>query len=386
MAVVAADKYKIKMLANKGSRLAKLALHLMERPSHFFSTTLLGTNICTVTGSVVTTLYIFEHYGEGYATFALLFWPITLIVGELVPKSLYQFYANKVVMVIAPALFFFQILFFPLVWILSQFTDLLIKRIKKNIHKQGSDFSREELEMLMEHGEVEKSDVKPSEVTLVSRIFELADKKVENIMTPLVDVIAVPQDASRKEAAALIEEHEFSRIPLYDDQIFNMVGVLWSIDLLFDEEKKGLTDLARKPYYVPEEMPLDELLFTMKKRGEPLAIVVDEYGAATGIVTVEDLLEEVVGEIGDEHDEVLTLYRRLGAKRFVINGRMEIEEANEKLHLSIPEGDYETIAGFIVHLAGHIPQKGEVLNHKKLKITILKATERVVTEVEVQVY
>lgn len=236
---------------------------------------------------------------------------------------------------------------------------------------------------MLEVGDPETSDVRQSERTMISRIFDLADTKVENIMTPLVDVIALPVDADRARAEQILTEHGFSRIPVYKGQAFNMVGVLSGTDLLFGDKDLSVKELMKAAYYVPEEMPLDELLIAMKRRGEPLAVAVDEYGAATGIVTSEDLLEEVVGEIHDEHDRTPALYNRLGKYRYMLRGRMEIEEANERFKLKIPDGDYETVAGFVIHRLGRIPKAGEGFTFGPYEYRVVRATERAILEVEV---
>jgi CBS domain containing-hemolysin-like protein len=382
MALVNADKYRLALATTGGSKRALSALHMVKHPAKFFSTTLLGTSLCTVTGTVVATLFIIERFGEAYAPFAILYWPFTLILGEIVPKSVYQHYADWLVLRVSPVLFGVSIVLSPVVWLLSRVTDTLLGRIKL---KEGSSppLSRGELELMLEVGHPEASDVRPAERTLISRIFDLAEKRVKGIMTPLVDVVSIPVSATRNEAAEVLEKHEFSRVPVYEGRSFNIVGVLAGTDLLFGEGKESVKEVLKPAYYVPEEMPLDELLIAMKRRGEPLAVAVDEYGAATGIVTAEDLLEEVVGEIRDEHDESLSSYRRLGWHHYLLVGRMEIDEANERLKLEIPPGEYKTIAGFVVHRLERIPRVGESFVYGRLTFTIRRATERAVLEVEV---
>ncbi len=380
IAVVSADRYKLALKADKGSLRARSAIDLIKRPALFFSTTLLGTNIFTVTGSVVTTLFIIYRFGEVYAPLAILYWPLTLIFGEIVPKSLYQHYADRIVPRVAPILLTVSYALYPLIWLLSQLTELLLGGLQRRTREEVP-ISREDLEAMMD---IEaESDVRPQERTMISRIFDLAEKKVENIMTPLVDVIAIPIDASREQAARVMEEYEFSRVPVYDDQIHNILGVLSNTDLLFASEESRVRNLVHPAYFVPEEMPLDTLLVTMKRKGEPMVVVVDEYGAATGIVTTEDLLEEVVGEIRDEHDEIKPLYKRLGHRRFLVDGRMEIEDANERLKLDIPDGDYETIAGFIIHHFERIPRRGERIAVGKYYYIVRRASERAIHDVEI---
>ncbi|HPW44921.1 MAG TPA: hemolysin family protein [bacterium] len=379
MAFVNADKYKLAISTDAGSKLARLALRVLKHPSRFFSTTLLGTNLSTVAGSVVSTFYIIDNYGRDYVPFALLFWPAALIFGEIIPKAIYQRHADRMVLYMAPPLLFFSFLAYPVVWPLSKFTDSLLGQARKT----SDSLTRDDLEIIIESGTEGASDVRPSEKTLISRIFDLEDKKVENIMTPLVDVVALPVSVARREAERALAEHAFSRVPVYEDRFFNIVGVLFGSDFIFHEEEKPVRELMRKAYFVPEEMPLDELLVSMKRKGEEIAVAVDEYGAATGVVTVEDILEEVVGEIRDEHDDKLSLFTRMGKHRYVVSGRMEIEDANHLLKLEIPYGDYETVAGFVISNCEHIPKVGESFTSGKFVFKVLRSTDRAVLEVEV---
>jgi CBS domain containing-hemolysin-like protein len=382
MAIVNAEKYRLAIRTDSGSRLALAALHMVKHPARFFSTTLLGTNLATVTGSVVLTLYIISRYGEAYAPLAILYWPFTLIFGEMVPKSIYQYYANQIVLKVAPVLFIISIVLAPVIWPLTKLTDLLLGGVKKRLGAEPP-LTREELELMIETGTESMSDMKPAERTMISRIFDLAEKKVANIMTPLVDIVSVPVDASREDASQIMEQSGYSRMPVFQGRVVNIVGTIVGTDLLFSDEETPMKALIRPAYYVPEDMPLDELLLTMKRRGQPLTVVVDEFGGATGIVTTEDLLEEVVGEIRDEHDIVAPLYQRIGHHHYLVSGRMEIEEANERLKLGIPHGDYETIAGFLLKKLEKIPKIGDSIMMGDHVYSVRRANERAILEVEI---
>src|SRR3989344_3321176 len=344
MSVVNADKLALRSRARKGSKRAKIALTLFANPARFFSTTLLGTNLSVVTSSVCTTYYIVQNFGASYEGFALLLSPILLIFGEIIPKSLYQHYANPLVLKLMYPLKFFGFLFSPIVYPLSKLTNALLGTVTKKV---GSELpvTRDELELLLREGtETSDSGVGGTgRKTIISRIFDLADKRVTNI-----------------------------------------VGILNNIDLLLADDKATLKESMRPAYYVPEGMPLDELLVTMKRKGEPMAVVVDEFGGASGIVTLEELIEQVVGDIQDEYDYHPPLYYRIGKNRFLVSGRLEIVEANDKLGLGIPLGDYETIAGFLIHQMGEIPQSNVEYHFGKLHFIVHRATERAVQEIEIK--
>ncbi|OGQ04500.1 MAG: hypothetical protein A2W61_07500 [Deltaproteobacteria bacterium RIFCSPLOWO2_01_44_7] len=385
MSVVNADKLALRSRARKGSKRAKIALTLFANPARFFSTTLLGTNLSVVTSSVCTTYYIVQNFGASYEGFALLLSPILLIFGEIIPKSLYQHYANPLVLKLMYPLKFFGFLFSPIVYPLSKLTNALLGTVTKKV---GSELpvTRDELELLLREGtETSDSGVGGTgRKTIISRIFDLADKRVTNIMIPLVDVEALSISVTREEAEMAFADKGFSRLPIFQDRIFNIVGILNNIDLLLADDKATLKESMRPAYYVPEGMPLDELLVTMKRKGEPMAVVVDEFGGASGIVTLEDLIEQVVGDIQDEYDYHPPLYYRIGKNRFLVSGRLEIVEANDKLGLGIPLGDYETIAGFLIHQMGEIPQSNVEYHFGKLHFIVHRATERAVQEIEIK--
>lgn len=384
MAVVNADKLSLRSRARHGSKRARLVLSFLAKPGRFFSTTLLGTNLAVVTASVCTTYFINNRFGERYEWLALILSPVILILGELVPKSLFQHHADHIVLKTAYPLKLFGILFAPVIFILSRLTNVLLGSVTRRVGSE-TPIARDELEMLLKGGEEEISGGKAetSRKTIISRIFDLAEKRAVNIMRPLVDVDAIPITATREEAIRAFEEEGHSRLPVFRDRIFNIVGILTNIDLLMPEPGVSVKERMRPAYYVPEGMPLDELLVAMKKKGEPMVIVVDEFGGASGILTFEDLIEEVVGEIQDEYDTQPPLYYRVGKNRFLASGRLSILEANEKLKLDLPPGDYETVAGFLIHQLGRIPKSGTDYRFGKLRFLVHRANERAVQEMEI---
>jgi len=263
MALVNANKHKLALATDAGSTRARYALHLVKHPALFFSTTLLGTNLCTITATVVTTFFIIDRFGESYALLAILYWPFTLIFGEIVPKSVYQYHADKIVLRIATPLIVVSYVLYPAVWVFSKLTELLLGKVKSRAMTERP-ISKDELEIMIEAGKPEDSDVKPAERTIISRLFDLEDKRVRQIMTPLVDVVDVEESASRGEAERILEENGYSRVPVTQDEPFNVVGILTGTDLLFGDSKKSVKELMRKAFFIPEEMPLDELLLAMK--------------------------------------------------------------------------------------------------------------------------
>jgi CBS domain containing-hemolysin-like protein len=245
--------------------------------------------------------------------------------------------------------------------------------------------TREELRLIFKMSR-KGSDLTPEEVTMIDRLFDFAHKTVKETMVPLVEVVAVEDTATVKEVLELIDVKGHSRFPVYHERIDNIIGVINSFDLLDSSLSQGsLTSFIRTASYVPEVKPVDDLLIEMQKQRKHLSIVVDEYGGSVGIITIEDILEEIVGEIEDEYDPDKKLYRKAGEGKYIVNARMEVDQMGELLPLTLPEGDYETLGGFLLEQFGHIPQPGEVFHFRNMTFTVLSSDERSIGRVEIKI-
>jgi CBS domain containing-hemolysin-like protein len=220
---------------------------------------------------------------------------------------------------------------------------------------------------------------------MINRIFDFTKTRVKEGMVPLIEVKALDEENTVGDAINLIASQGHSRIPVYRERVDNIIGVVNSFDLFTaprTEEKLG--KLIRSCFYVPESKPIDELLLEFQRSGNHIAVVVDEYGGAVGIITIDDILEEIVGEIRDEYDTEEEMIVHLKNDQFLINGRMEIDQINERLGLNLPRGSYETLGGFLLELFGHIPSQGERVQYQNLTFTVLRASDRLIREVRVK--
>ena len=221
---------------------------------------------------------------------------------------------------------------------------------------------------------------------MIDRLFDFAHTTVKEAMIPLVEVEAVEDSAAVKEVVSLIRAKGYSRIPVYKERIDNIIGVINSFDLLDTALSEGpLTTFMRPVPYVPEVKPVDDLLIEMQKQRNHISIVVDEYGGAVGIITIEDILEEIVGEIQDEYDRDERLYHTIGENKYMVSSRMEVDQMCELLSLTLPEGDYETLGGFLLERFGHIPKPGEVLHFDNMTFTVLSSDERSIGRVKIEI-
>ena len=248
---------------------------------------------------------------------------------------------------------------------------------------EGRQHFQQELKLLLQL-EPEEADVTSSEAEMIDKIFDLGDTAVREVMVPLVDVAALPETAAPDEAVRLMQESGFSRIPVFTDRVINVVGVVTAMDLLRrGADAPDLKSLMRPATYVPETKRIDDLLREMQKARLQMAVVIDEYGGAVGIVTVEDIVEQVVGEIQDEHDRTPDTVERLPDGSYRVAGREGVQDLNDALDWDLPTGDFETVAGLVLATVHRIPLVGEEFQVGRYTFTVLEADQRRILTVRI---
>jgi CBS domain containing-hemolysin-like protein len=381
IAMVAADRKRLSRLAHSKSWSARLTFRVLQNPAWFLSTTLVGSNLAEVANAaLVTSIFIslVGSKGDLYAFFILT--PLILIFGEILPKTLFQQKADRWVRKIVPVVWVFSLVLYPLAWLMSKSTSLVLRLLKQEGDGR-THVTREELQLLL-RAEGERSDMKPMEKEMIHRIFRLSTTKIKEVMIPLVEVEALEENSTVEEAIALARQENYSRYPVFRERVDNIMGILHSFDLLLAAgREETIRPFIRPISFFPETKPVDELLMELQRNQESMAAVVDEYGGTVGIVAIEDILEEVVGEIDDEYDIGQPLYKKAGPGKFLINARMEIDHINEILKLGLPRGDYETLGGFVLNRLGRVPFPGEGFRFKGIFFEIQKASERSVSEI-----
>jgi CBS domain containing-hemolysin-like protein len=382
IAMVSADRLLLKGLAAKGSSRAKLVCWWMSHPAKLFSTTLIAINLSTVLASALATIYLITHYGEEYGPLAIVLVPFTLIFCEIIPKSLFQSHANAIVLRAVPALTVFSTIFFPAVWLYSQITNFLLGGVREYSGTE-KPLTREELHLLIKSSTHPESDLRPIERTMIKKILKLAEKRVRHVQIPTTEMVAIPLHMTVEEAEHICDMTGYSRLPVYEERPYQFVGVLHDVELIDVEDGKTLQHLMHPPLFVPEEMHLNDLFLLFREKKEEMALVVDEFGGVSGLVTLNDIYEEVVGEIRDEMDLARQRHQVLGKNRFLVSGRLEVAEANDMLHLRIPMGDYSTIAGYLLWHLGRMPQTGDSIDIGAWCYTIRSVSPRAILEIEI---
>jgi putative hemolysin len=384
MAFIAANRLRIRHLAENGNTVAARYLEAFRHPERMLSATMMGVTVAHIAASSLATWALLPVAGAWAAALATaILVPIMLIFGEVIPKAVAGEWATALILRLYRVLELASALLSPLTW----GARILVTGVLGALGLRASDtrqfVSREELKLLLQL-EPEEADVTVSEAEMIDKIFELGDTAVREIMVPLVDVAALPETAGPEEAVRLIQARGFSRIPVYTDRVINIVGVVTSMDLLRrGADAIGLKTLMRPATYVPETKRIDDLLRELQKTRVQMAVVIDEYGGAVGIVTVEDIVEQVVGEIQDEHDRTGATVERLPDGSYRAAGRERVQDLNDALDWNLPTGDYETVAGLVLATMHRIPLVGEEFQIGRHTFTVLEADARRILSVRI---
>lgn len=385
-AMVSLDRARIKALAEQGSRGQAKVDAVLHRPERFFSTTLLGTNIFEVLSNAIATFLVISYLGVEYKYLTILIMtPVILVLGEIAPKTIYRYHAELITPYLVYPLKLMSIVFYPIVVALTGVTALFVKLFGMEGAHLRPHTTREDLENYLAMWNLD-SGLRTAERKIVERIFDFTETEVEDIMIPLINVAALEIGDGIDEAIRLAQKTGYSRIPVYSEEAYNIIGIVHAFDLLTAQQKTlPLKDIMRPAPYVPNTAPVDELLRQLRTEGNSIAIVVNEYGGTIGLVTIEDILEEVVGEIYDEYDKEEHFFVQVGRNRYLVNARMEIDELNDHLKLELPKDDYETVAGFLLKHMERIPRVGEHFQFENMEFAITKADRRSIKEVSITI-
>ncbi len=388
LALFSVNKTRLKYLAKNGDKRAKkVYAALSKRFDEYVATCLIGTtlSIVTITALFVSFLHSFSTYlpfihskeellAEGIIV-------ITLLFGEILPKSVFQHYADKIIFYIVPVLEFFRKLLYPLLLIAKGITKIVFFIFGLQ-EKTEKILSREELldALLLESEGIEELEKK-----IIANVLIFEERRLGEIVVPLSDVVAIEYNSDMSDLVRIFKDTGFSRIPVYKKRIDQIVGVIRAYDLAGAEVDDPIQKFIRPIRYLPEFTSLPNVLKGFKQYKDHMAVVVDERGATMGIITLEDVLEEIVGEIRDEYTKKeKKMIKRQVQDKLVVDGRIEIKEVETLFDVKFPKGPFETVGGFIIYTLGRMPKKGEFVVFDDVRFTVLKTNIRRVQEVLVE--
>ena len=380
IAVISANRLHLKTRASQGDKGSALALKMLERPEFLLGSCLIGTNLSVVAISTVATMGFANNFGTGgELVVAIMLFPVVLLFGELIPKTVYRKHADAMVPHIIFPLWLFSILLTPVLRALEWFTNSL-KGAFGDTSSDAEATSRSDIQALFRSNAIEIDD---DDRSIINKVFELSEATVEEVMVPLIDIRAVEASEPLSVALEQFLTHGHSWLPVFSERIDKVTGIIHHSDITFIEDLSQLTSsIQREVRFVPESKAVDGLFREFRRESQRIAIVVDEYGGTVGLITAEDILEEIVGEINDEHDANDSLVRKTGPAEWIVNARIEEDVLLDTTGLQLPDGDFETLAGFILAKLGHIPCVGERVVESGWVYEVHKSSDRAILEVK----
>jgi CBS domain containing-hemolysin-like protein len=385
-ALVAVNRIRLEHWLEKKVKRAEMVQDFILYPQRVLGTTLVGTNIGNVMASSVAAWVLlkrFENYGSVIAT--LIMTPLLLVLAEILPKAIALQQGDRLILKIIYPLRGFYWILFPIVWFTSSVSHLLLRPAGIRPVRRMGFFTKDHFEVLLDEGK-KSGAVDDDESELISEIFSFRDTRVTEVMVPRTQMVAIEKDATIAEAAMTVRESGHSRIPVFEKDLDHIVGMVHNLDLLgVPDDKQTIHDMIRPLPFVPETKTCAELFKELQSRGEHMAIAIDEHSGVAGLVTLEDLLEELVGEIYDEHDLGTSGVQRLGEKIYMLDGLAKLDDVEEEIGVSFPDGEYETVAGLVLARSGRIPGSGEQILCDGMRLTVVSSTRTRVSAVRLEI-
>jgi len=372
-ALLSVNRFKMEKLAKEGNKAAQLVLKLLDDPQKLITTILIGNNLVNIAAASISTaiaIKLFGDVGVGIATLVVTI--LTIIFGEVLPKNLALKYPEKLALLFTRFLLILEFLFYPFTYMLTKLISLLFPTDNEN------KLTEEELKIILEHSEKEGA-IDKEEKELIENVLELDKTTVDEIMTPRTKIVAVEMNTPLKEVLNKMIESSYSKLPVYEENLDNIRGIVYLKDVLRNLNKnKQLKDIMRTPYFIPETKIVADLFKEMKEKKRKMAIVIDEYGGVAGLVTLEDILEYIVGQLDERSNEI----RKIKDKVYIVDGNTKIIDLERAIDKEI-DGDSNTVAGLIMHYLQKIPQQGDKIKIKDIVFEVLSVDNNKIKKVKV---
>lgn len=392
-ALMSLNKIRLKYMVESKIKNADKIEKLLETPDKMLGSILLGNNAVNIAATSVATALAFSFFPDGrkgvaYVTAIMTF--LILVFGEITPKSLAVQYTEKISIFVSAPILFLSKLFSPLIYLLTKVTAVIIRFFGGDVNEKKPFITSEELRTIVDVSSQE-GILEHDEKEMIYNIFEFGDLRIKDVMVQRMDMLSISLDASYQEVIEMFQAKKFSRLPVYDDTIDNVVGLLYAKDLFFKEVSDGLSveefsiaDYMREPFYTFEFIKISDFFKQMQGDRNHLAIVLDEYGGVAGLVTMEDVVESIFGEINDEFDEEEEQdIELIKENEYVINGNVRIDELNELLNTNFQSEEFESFGGFIIGILGRLPKTGEIVHYKSYKFIVEKVEKNRINKIRI---
>lgn len=386
-ALTAVNKLRIRSLADDDVKGAKTALKLIEDPTKMLSALLITNNIVNISASSLATTMAIDLWGNkwvGLATGVLTL--LILVFGDITPKSISAIKAERMVLLVARPVQILTVVLTPVIFIINKLCNGIMKLIGINPNEKPTSMTESELRTILEVSH-EEGVIESEERRMITNVVDFGDSLAKDVMVPRIDMSFASVDLTYDELVRLFAADKYSRLPVYAESRDNVIGIVNLKDVFFYDGNKAdfkITDIMREPYFTYEYKKTSELLIEMRRNSIPMAIVLDEYGATAGLITIEDLLEEIVGEIRDEYDyDEEDCIKSLSENEYIVDGNTKLDDLNEALGLDIEATDYDSIAGHIIYLLDHIPEEGETVKDKNAIFTVASVDKNRIDKVHI---
>jgi CBS domain containing-hemolysin-like protein len=373
MAYIVSSKLIMEIKARTKNPAALSAHYFKSHPQTFFSTVLIGNNVVNVALSSLSAVFLSAIFGLGQMSILLISSFLLLLFGELLPKYLASEMSGKILLLSALPLRIFSIVIFPFVKAASAASDKLTKSTSIEADAMALLFDKEEMKELIKESQI-AGVVDKKESDIIEKVIELGEQRAYETMTPRTDVVGVEINQTIEEALTIFIDSGFSKLPVYEDNLDNIKGIIHAKDIF--KSPQNLKGIIRKVSFIPETKKSFNIMNEFLDKKTTITIVIDEFGGTAGIITIEDILEELFGEIKDEFDVDADICRKITKNSYIISGKVELDYINEKYELNIEQGDYETIAGYIITKLGRIPAQGETVEIDNYSILIARAVSQ----------
>ncbi len=380
------DWLKIKRLA-KENKSAKIADWLRSRPKELVITFLIGNELVNITASAITSGFVIKYFGEEYLFIAVVIMTILILTfGEITPKTIGSYYPEKYALFAARPFYTFYVIVTPFRFVFMKIAEFFLKKLGLEMPIESHKLSQEDLITIVNIG-TEKKIFSKEEKEIIESALELHETTVSEIMTPRRDIFAIEKGLTVREVLEIVKEHDYSRIPVYEGTLDNIVGILYVKDIIFlkfEGKEEKIDRFLRKPYFVPEFTPLLTLMKKFEEEKVHIAIVVDEHGTVVGLITFQDILEYIVGDIPEEYEEEEPYLKKIGENKWEVSGKLEVELL-EEIGINLPEDyEFDTVAGFILDYLKKIPKEGETFEYKGYLFRIKKMDKNRIISVEIE--
>ncbi len=388
--LISVNRIRMKHLADNGDRKAKTVQTILSEHDRLFGTILLTENFFIILATSLGTAILLNIFGEdGWLIASLLMTVLIVLIGEITPKTIALSHSERYALLVARPIKFLITLTGPVVWIFTRLPGWLLKIMGAKIHP--SPFvTEEDIRAMIDLGE-ETGTLLEEEKEMLQKVFEFGDTVASEAMVPRTEIVAIEDSATVSEALQIVKEKGFSRYPVIHEKMDNVIGILYIKDILIKMAEENIPtdtpikDFVREAYFIPENKRISELLNEMQKKKFQIAIVVDEYGGTAGLITLEDLMEEIVGSLQDEFEKIKAEkdVEVIDERTFIVSGTTGLDEVSDLVGVELESPDFHTIGGFVFGLFGRLPREGEQIRYHNLRFLILSMDQRKISKIKI---